>query len=210
MLLEKQRWQKRETIILLLFSHSVVSKSLEPHELQHVRLPCLSLSPRVCSNSCPLRWWCHWTISSSVTPFSSCPQSFPASRFFQWVGSLHQVAKVIGVSASALVLPMNIQGWLSLGLTGFIFLLSNGLSQVFSNTTIWNSSVLSLLYGPTITYVHDNWKNHSFAYSSFCFRESDVSAFEYTVNVKVVQLCPTLCDSMNCTVHGILQARILE
>ena len=118
-------------------SHSVVSNSLESHEPQHIRLPCPSLSPRVCSNSCPLRWWCHWTISSSVTPFSSCPQSFPASRFFQWVGSLHQVAKVIGVSALASVLPMNIQGWFSLGLTSFIFLLSKGLSKVFSNITIW-------------------------------------------------------------------------
>ena len=81
---------------LLLFSCSVMSDSLPPHGLQHTSLPCPSLSPRVGSNSCPLSQWCHPTISSSVTPFSSCPQSFPASGFFfQWVSSLHQVAKVL-------------------------------------------------------------------------------------------------------------------
>ena len=77
------------------FSHSVVSDSLQPHRLQHTRIPCLSLSSGVCSNLCPLSQWCHPTISSSVTPSSSCPQSFPAWGYFQWVSSLHQVAKVL-------------------------------------------------------------------------------------------------------------------
>ena len=103
--------------------------------LQHARLLCPPLSPRICSNPCPLSWWCHPTISSSVIPFS-CPQSFPASGLFQWIGSLHQVAK-IGTSASASVLPLNIQDWFPLGWTGFISLQSKGLSRVFSSTTVW-------------------------------------------------------------------------
>ena len=122
--------------MLLLFSLSVVSNSLRPHGLQHTRPPCPSLSPRVCSDSCPLSWWCHPTISSSVTPFSSCfpsfpaPGSFPVSQFFT-LGD-----QSIGVSASASVLPMNIQGWFPLGWTGWIFLHSKGLSRVFSSTTV--------------------------------------------------------------------------
>ena len=98
------------------FSGSVVSDSLGPHWLQHARPPCPSPTPRVSSNSCPLSRWCHPAISSSVVPFSSCLQSFPASGLFKWVSSSPQVAKVlIGVSASASVLPMNIQDWFPLG-----------------------------------------------------------------------------------------------
>ena len=95
--------------LLLLFSRSVVSDFLWPHGLQHAGLPCLSLSPRVCSDSCLLSWWCHPTNSSSVYPFSSCPQSFPESGqgLSQWVGSSQQVAKV-SIRASASVLPVNI------------------------------------------------------------------------------------------------------
>ena len=117
-------------------SHSVMSHSLRPHGVQHARLPCPSPTPRACSNSCPSSWWCHPTISSSVVPFSSCPQSFPASgsfpmsQFFAW-GS-----QSIGVSASTSILPMNIQDWFPLGLTGWISLQSKGLSRVFSNTTV--------------------------------------------------------------------------
>ena len=132
-----------------------------PHELQHPRLPCPSLSPRVCSNSCPLTWWRHPTISSSVTHLTSCPQSFPASESFQ-MSQFASGGQSIGASAS--VLPMSIQGWFPLGLTGLISLLSKGLSRVFYSTTVWKhySSALSLLYGPTLTSVHDYWKNHSF------------------------------------------------
>ena len=96
-------------ILLLLFSHEVVSSSLWPHKLQHTRHPCSSLSPGVCSNSCPLSWWCYPTISSSVTPISSCPQSFPASRSFPMSRLFASGGQTIGASAS--VLPMNIQGW---------------------------------------------------------------------------------------------------
>ena len=118
----------------LLFSCSVVSDSLRPHGLQHARLPCPSPSSRVCSNSCPLSQWCHPTISSSVFPFSSCPQSFPASGSFLVSQFFASGGQSIGVSAS--VLPMNIQDWFPLRWTGLISLLSKGLSGVFSNTTV--------------------------------------------------------------------------
>ena len=114
-----------------------MSDSLWPHELWHTRPPCPSLTPRVHSNSCPSSQWCHPAISSSVVPFSSCPQSlpasgsFPVSQLFAWGG------QSIGVSALASVLPMNTQGWLPLGWTGWMSLQSKGLSTVFSNTTVW-------------------------------------------------------------------------
>ena len=116
--------------------HSVVSDSLRPHGLQHARLPCPSLSPRVCSNSRPLSQWCHPTISSSAAPFSSCLQSFPASGFFPMSQLFTSGGQSIGASASASFLPMNIQGWLPLGLTGLISLLSKGLSRVFSSIIV--------------------------------------------------------------------------
>ena len=121
----------------LLFSLYLMSDSLWPHELQYARLPCPSLSPGVCSNSCPLSQWCHPTISSSVTLFSSCPQSFPASGSFPNSWLFPSGGQSIRASAAASVLPMNIQGWFSLGLTGLISLLSKGLSRVFSSTTVW-------------------------------------------------------------------------
>ena len=113
-----------------------MSDSLWCHGLQHVRLPCPSPTPRVYSNSCPLSQWCHPTISSSVTPFSSCLQSFSASGYFPMSQFFTSGGQSIGVSALASVLPMNIQDWFPLGLTGLISLLSKGLSKIFSNTTI--------------------------------------------------------------------------
>ena len=118
------------------FSCSVVSDSLWPHGLQHIRLPCPSPTPRACSNSCPSSWWCHPTISSSVFPFSSCFQSFPGSGSFPVSQFFTSVAPSIGASASASVLPMNIQDWSPLGWTGWISFLSKELSGVFSNTTV--------------------------------------------------------------------------
>ena len=114
-----------------------MSNTLQPHEVQHARLLSPSLSPRVCSNSCPMSRWCHPTISSSVAPFSSCPQSFSASGSFPMNQPFTSGGKSIRASASASVLPMNIQGWFPLGLTGLISLLSIGLLRVFSNTTVW-------------------------------------------------------------------------
>jgi len=113
-----------------------VSNSWRPHKLQHTRLPCLSLCPGVCSNSCPLSRWCHPTISSSVAPFSSCPHSFPGSGSFPMSRLFTSGSRSIGVAASAPVLPVNIQDWFPLGLIGLISFLSRGLSTVFSNTTV--------------------------------------------------------------------------
>ena len=174
------------------------------------RLPCPSPSPGACSNSNPLSQWCHPTISSSVVPFSSCPQSFPASGSFQMSQFFTSGGQSIRISASTSVLPMNTQDWSPLGWTGFISLQSKGLSRVFSNTTVqkhqffgaqlslgkgngnplqysclenpmdggawWAaiygvsqsrtrlkqpSSSSSFLYGPTLTSIHDYWKNHN-------------------------------------------------
>ena len=120
----------------MLFSHWVVSDSSQPHGLQHARLPCPSLFPRVCSNSCPLSRWCHPTISLSVVPFSSLLQSFPTPGSFPMCQFFTLSDQSIGVSASASALPMNIQDWFPLGWTGWISLLTEGLSRVFSNTTV--------------------------------------------------------------------------
>ena len=148
------------------FSHSVVSDSLRPHESQQARPPCPLPTPGVYPNPCILSWWCHPTISSSVVPFSSCPQSFPASgsvrmsQFFAWGG------QSIGVSASTSVLPMYIQDWFPLGWTGWISLKSKGFSRVFSNSTVQKHQfflVLSFLYSPTLTSIHDYWKKHLLA-----------------------------------------------
>ena len=124
------------TVCTVQFSHSAELDSLRPHELQHARPPCLSPTPGACWNSCPLSWWCHPSILSSIIPFSSCPKplpasgSFPMSQLFAWGG------QSIGISASASVLPMNIQDWFSLGWIDWLSLQSKGLSRVFSNTTV--------------------------------------------------------------------------
>ena len=118
------------------FSHSAVSNSLWPHGLQHTRLPCPSPTPKACSNSCPSSQWCHPTILSSVIPCTSCLQSFPASGSFPMGQFFASSGQSIGVSASASVLPMNIQDWFPLRLTGLISVQSKGLSRVFSNTTV--------------------------------------------------------------------------
>ena len=122
--------------LLLLFGHQVVSDSLRPHGLQHIGFLCPSLSPQVCSNSCSLSQWCHPTISSSVVTFS-CFQSFPGSGSFPMSQLFQSGGQSIGASASASVLPKNVQGWFPLGWTGWISLQSKRLSRVFSNTTVW-------------------------------------------------------------------------
>ena len=154
-----------------------MSDSLWPHGLQQARLPCPSPTPGACSNSCPSSRWYHPTISSSILPFSSCLQSFPASEAFPMSQFFASGGQNIGVSASAWVLPMNTDRFPS-GLTGLISLQCKGLSRVFSSITVWSikSLVLSLLYGPTFTSLHDYWKNHSFDFPDLCW-QSDVSAF---------------------------------
>ena len=148
---------------LLLFTGKVVSDSLRPHKLQHARLPCPSLSSSVCSNSCPLSQWCHPIIFSSVTPFSSCPQSFLASESFPKSQFFSSGGQSIGATAS--VLPMSVQGWFPLGLTGSISLLS----RVFSSTTIKHQ-----FFGaqPSL------WSNsHPYMITGKTQQPSDVSAF---------------------------------
>ena len=113
-----------------------MSNSLQPHGLQHARLPCPSPTPGAYCNSCPSSQWCHSTISSSVLPFSSCLQSFPESGSFPMNQFFASGGQSIGVSASTSVLPMNIQGWFPLGLTGLISLQPKRLSRVFSNSTV--------------------------------------------------------------------------
>ena len=135
---------------------------LWPHGLQHARLPYHSLSPWVCSNSCPLSQLCHPTILSSVSPFSSCLQYFVASGTFPMSWLFVSGGQSIGASTS--ILPMNIQDWFPLGLTGLVSLLSKTLSRVFLTPQFdsINSWALSLLYGSTLTSVHNYWTIHSF------------------------------------------------
>ena len=145
------------------FSRSVVPDSLWPHELQQARPPCPSPTPRVYSNSCSSSWRCHPAISSYVISFSSWLQSFPESGSFPMSQFFSSRGQSFGVSASPSVLPVNIQDLFLLRWTGWISLLSKGLSRSsptaqFKNI---NSLVLSFLYGPTLTYIHDYWKNHS-------------------------------------------------
>ena len=145
------------------FSCSVVSDSLQTHGPRHTKLPCPSRTPGACSNSCPSSWWCHPTISSSVIPFSSHLQSFPASGSFPTSQFFASGGQSIGVSASASVLPMNIQDWFPLGLVGSPC--SPRDCQESFPTAEFKSIVspaLSFLYSPTLTSRHDYWKNHSF------------------------------------------------
>ena len=160
-------------ILLLQFSHSVMSDSLQPHELQHTRPPCPSPTPGVHPNPCLLCRWCHPTISSSVVPFSSCPQSFPASGSFPMSQLFTSGDQSIGVSASTSVLPMNTQDWSPLLISISEAILYDGLvgspcsprdsqeSSAIPQFKNINSSALSFLYSPALTSIRDHWKNHS-------------------------------------------------
>ena len=160
------------------FSCSVVSDSLRPLGLQHARPPCPSPTPGVHPNPRPLHWWCHLTRSSSVIPFSSCPQSFPASGSFQMRQFSASGGQSIEVSASTSVPPMNTQDWSPLdGLVGSPC--SPRDSQESSPTPQFKSisySALSFLYSPTLTSIHDHWKNRSLDQMDLCW-QSNVSAF---------------------------------
>ena len=147
---------------------------LWPHVLYHTRLLCPSLSLGVCSISCPLSQWWYLTISSAATPFSFCPLSFPTSGSFPISQLFASGGQSIGASASASVLPVNIQDWFSLRLTGLICLQSKAFPQVFSNTTIRNHQFFSAQ--PSLTFMHDYWKNPSTDYKK-TFWQGDISAF---------------------------------
>ena len=163
------------------FSRSVVSDSLWPHGLQHGRLPCPSPTPGAYSNTSPSSRWCHTTISSSIVPFSSCLPYFPASGSFPRSQFFTSAGQSIGASASASVLPMNIQDCFPLGLTGWVSLQSKGLSRVFSNTTVQKhqffSNQISLWSN---SHICDYWKNHSLNEMELCW-QSNVSPFEYAI-----------------------------
>ena len=155
--------------------------SLQPHGLEHTRLPSPSLSPRVCSNSCPLSQWCHPTISSSVIPFSSCLQSFSASvsfPLFQWVTSLHEVAKVLELQLQHQSFS-EYSGLISFRIDWFDFLAIQGtLKSLFQHHNLKTSMLQrsAFFYCSVLTSIHDYWKNHSFDYMDLC-RQSSVSAF---------------------------------
>ena len=150
------------------FSHSIVSNSLRPHELQHARPPCPSRTPGIYPNSCPLSWWCHPTMLSSVIPFS-CLQSFPTSGTFLMSQLFASGGQIVGASALASVLPMNVQGSFPLGLSGLTSLQSKGLSRVFSHTTVQKHSFFKAHTSLwSLTFIHDYWKNRSFDFADLC------------------------------------------
>ena len=150
---------------LVQFSHLVTADSLQHYGLQHARLPCPSPTPRACSNSYASSWWCHPTISSSAVPFSSCFQSFQASGSFPRSQFSTSGGQSIGPSASESVLLIYIWGWFPLGLTGLISLLSKATPNSLLQHHNLKASILwysAFFYGPTLTTVHDSWKNYSF------------------------------------------------
>ena len=155
--------QNVETVSACFLGHSVLSDSLQPHELWHSRLPCPSPTPRACSKWCPLSHSCHPPNSSSVVPFSSCLQSFPASGSFPMSRFFTTGDQSIGASASASVLLMNIQDWFPLGLTGLISCIPNDSTESSPTPQFKsiNSLALSFLYDPTLTSIHDHRKNHT-------------------------------------------------
>ena len=144
----------KNTFSSVQFSRSIMSNSLWPHGLQHNRPPCPSSTPGVYSDSCPLRWWCYPAISSYVIFFSSHLQSFPTTGSFEMSQLFASGGQSIGVSASTSVLPMNIQDWFPLVWTGWISLLSKGLSRVFSNTTVETHQFFSAQLSVSNSHIH--------------------------------------------------------
>ena len=173
-----------------------MSDSLQPHELQHARLPCPSPTPGACSNSCPSSQWCHPTISSSVIPFS-CLQSFPVSRSFP-VSVLH-IRWPKDWSFSFISPLTNIQGWFLLRLTDLISLLSKGLSRVFSSTTIQKHQFFgfSLLYGPTRTSIRDFWKAIALTTWTFVSKEKPL-LFNTLCKFVIAFLARSKCLLISC------------
>ena len=180
------------------FSCSVVSGSLRLHGPQHPRPPCPSPTPGVYTNSCPLSQWCHPTISSSVIHFSSCLQSFPASGSFQMSQLFTSGGQSFGVSALVSVLPMNIQDWLPLGLTGWISLQSKGLLRVFSNSTVQKHQFFGaqLLYGPALTSIHDDWRDSNFNQMDLWWQSKKSLLFNMLSRLIISVAEFSFCDSV--------------
>ena len=168
------------------------SPTMQPHGLQHTRPPCPSPTPKVYPNSCPLSRWCHPAISSSAIPFSSCPQSFPASGSFPLNQFFASGGQIIRVSASAWVVPMNTQEGSPLGSTDWISLQSKG-PQEASPTPQFksiSSSALNILYGSTLTSIHDYWKNHSLDYMYLCPSSKVMSLLFNILSMLVITFLP--------------------
>ena len=171
-------------LVVLLFSHPVMSDSLWPHELQHARTHCSSPSPGICPSSCSLPWWCHPASSSSEALFSFCPQSSPESGTFPMSCLFASDGQNTGASGSASVLLVNIQGWSPLRLTMWSPCCprdSQELSPAPQSESI-NSLAFCLLYSPALTTVHGHWEDHNLDYTDFC-QQSNVSTFQHTVEV---------------------------
>ena len=168
-------------VLLLLFSHPVMSEFLRPHGLQHARPPCPSPSPGVCPSSCSWHQWCHPAVSSSDTLFSFCPQSCPASGTFPMSHLFASDDQNTGASYSVSALPVNIRVWSPLRLTGLISL-TKGLLEVFSSTTVQRHQFFGILpsYSAALTSVCDHWEDQSLANTDL-YRQSYVSAFQRTV-----------------------------
>ena len=169
-------------------SRSVTSDPLQPHGLQHAMLPCPSPTPGAYSNSCPLSRWWHPTISSSVVPFSSHLQSFPASGSLPMSHCFTSGSQSLGDSASASVLSMNIQNWFPLGLTSLISWTSGDSQASFSAPQFEsiNSLALSFLYSPTLTSIRDNWKNHSFDQMDLCWQSNEVMSLLFNMLSRLI------------------------
>ena len=180
-------------LLLLLFRFSVLSESLQPHGLQHIRLPYPSPSPRACSNSCPLSYWCHPVKASSAIPFSSCPQSFPASGSFPMSQFFISGGQSIRASALVSVLPMNNQDWFLLGLIGLMSLLSKGLSRVFSRTKVQRHQFGAQPSLWSKSHIH-TWllENHSFDYMDLCW-QCNVSIFNTLSRLAIAFLPRSKC-----------------
>ena len=169
-------------IFIIQFSHSVVSDSLRPHELHHGRPPCPLPNPGVHSNSCPSSRWCNPVISSSVIPFSSCPQSLPTSESFPMSPLFTRGGQSTGVLALVAFLTKNTQDWSPLEWTGWISLQFRDFKESSPTPQFKsiNSSALSFLHSSTLTTIYEHWKNHSLDYMDLCW-QSNVSAFQYAI-----------------------------
>ena len=185
---------------MLLSCRSVVSDSLRPHGLQHAWLPCPSPTLATCSDSRPLSQWCYPAISSSVTPFSSCPQSLPASESFPMSQLFAWGGQSIGVSALASVLPMNTQDWSPLGWTGWISMQSKGLSRVFSNTTVQKHQFFSSQPQPSLWSSSHmcTWllETHSFDYPVLIYKVNPYSFFKPYTGFTSLKVSPDISLSL--------------
>ena len=183
-------------LLLLLFSCQVMSDSLKPHRLQRAKPPCPPPSPRVCLSSCTLHQWCHSTISSSVILFSFCLQSFSASGSFPVSHLFISSGQSFDASASASVLPMNIQGWFPLRLTRLISLLSEGLSRVFSSTRVWKHLFFGLWYCSNL--FHYWFSGCSIRLLRVGFYSSQLLLYWYLFLLLVVNICFADLDGVSC------------